>query len=678
MILLGLSSNGRSQTSSEHYVDSLNDLSYDLGSSAPSKAIRIAEKAKNRAVSIKYHDGVTTSLLRIGMAYELQGKLNRALAKYMEAEDYFNHNGGDSLMLAKVFIYQGTLSKSRGEFSQAIALNRRAFAIARRKKDKALMGYALINTSNIYKDQGEYAKGLKVLHDAVKTFGENDYLEKGDIFLNTGNIYELQGRPLEAIAFFQSAARNYQLAKDDFSLTKSHINLGNAYLSVDQLDSALYHYNLAEQISADRFTGLHALIFQNKGALFYRTNQLDSALVYFERSIAMGEEGNDIESKMTALMNIGNIQVDKGQFRESVVSYLKSYEFAQSMNDLQYLRMISAKLSEVYTELGDLTKANNYLHRAQNYQDSISDRLKESLIYEMNYKDQQHQISQLELEVENKNLLLKKQSDFLWLLAIIVFITFVTLVLLYMNSKNKRKRLSAEKETIETEQRMKELINNQEKAELNAKFDGQESERNRISKEIHDNLGSMLSTVKLYFKAIDSQIDQLKNENVIKYEKATSLLDEACDETRRIAHQLSSKRLWDVGLFATVRTLQHQINDSDQLVVELHTHGDDARLDRNVQNSIYRIIQELLQNINKHANAKRVEIQLNVFDDLFNLVVEDDGVGFDVNNLLNKGGIGLREIEYRVKTMSGELTIDSGRGAGTNTTIDIPLNEKDD
>jgi signal transduction histidine kinase len=136
--------------------------------------------------------------------------------------------------------------------------------------------------------------------------------------------------------------------------------------------------------------------------------------------------------------------------------------------------------------------------------------------------------------------------------------------------------------------------------------------------------------------------------------------------------------LWDIGLFATVRTLQRQINDSDQLVVELHTHGDDGRLDRNVQNSIYRIIQELLQNINKHANAKRVEIQLNVFEDLFNLVVEDDGVGFDVNNLLNKGGIGLREIEYRVKTMSGELTIDSGRGAGTNTTIDIPLNEKDD
>ena len=403
---------------------------------------------------------------------------------------------------------------------------------------------------------------------------------------------------------------------------------------------------------------------------------MDSALFYYFKSLAIKDEAGDLDGSLETLKSIGEIAFLQNKTDEAIGFYNRAFELALSFDYLEDLEHISRELSACYQKKNDWEKAMYHLELSKCYRDTISEKLNNAFVYEINYEQEKTNVAELTLKLKNRDAKLEKQAYFLWGVAILALCLVIILYVLFKSNKHKRKVAEMSVENLEKEKKIKDLILNQEKAEINAMFDGQESERNRISKELHDNLGGILSTVKLYFRSIDKQINHLKDENVRKYEKATALLDEACDETRKIAHQLSSKRLNDLGLFATVKTLQNQINDSGELVLNLHTHGDDNELKRLLQNSIYRIIQELVNNVMKHSKAKEVSIQLNVFNDLFNLIIEDDGVGFDVNNLIDNNGLGLREIEVRVKSMNGQFTIDSGRGAGTAITIDLPLKDE--
>lgn len=125
-----------------------------------------------------------------------------------------------------------------------------------------------------------------------------------------------------------------------------------------------------------------------------------------------------------------------------------------------------------------------------------------------------------------------------------------------------------------------------------------------------------------------------------------------------------------------MKNLAEKVEQPGDLEIEILTHGtDDALLIIN-HLAIYRVIQESLANIMKHANAKKVSIQMNVFDDVFNLIIEDDGNGFDANEMVSNNGMGLRNCKARVTNMKGTFNIDSGKGKGTLVNIDIPLDKE--
>jgi signal transduction histidine kinase len=128
-----------------------------------------------------------------------------------------------------------------------------------------------------------------------------------------------------------------------------------------------------------------------------------------------------------------------------------------------------------------------------------------------------------------------------------------------------------------------------------------------------------------------------------------------------------------MGLFAAVSDLKNKLEGSKEIIINLTTYGTDESIFTINEIAIYRIIQESIANTLKHAKATEIDIQLNVFDDVFNLIVEDNGVGFDVNDLLANSGMGLHNIEARVKRMEGTFSIDSGKGKGTTINIDIPI-----
>lgn len=212
------------------------------------------------------------------------------------------------------------------------------------------------------------------------------------------------------------------------------------------------------------------------------------------------------------------------------------------------------------------------------------------------------------------------------------------------------------------------LLQKQEVKAAYAILEAQELERKRIAEDLHDRLGSRLAAVKLHFHAFRNNPGRTND----FFATGSELLDGAVDEVREISHNMSSGILSKFGLAAALQDLQLTLENSKQISVQLHVHHLDERLDLNIELNLYRIVQELVSNILKHANATEIIIQLNRYEAELLLTVEDNGIGFDRQSMSQKG-IGLKNIESRLNKIHGKSHIDSSKGRGTIVNIEIPL-----
>ena len=228
-------------------------------------------------------------------------------------------------------------------------------------------------------------------------------------------------------------------------------------------------------------------------------------------------------------------------------------------------------------------------------------------------------------------------------------------------------------ERLKTNEKINSLLKEQELRSVSSMLDIQERERRRIASDLHDRLGSMLSTVKLYLGSVEEQIDAWNGSGSEQYDKAVSLLDEACDEIRKISHDLVSGELLKFGLTSALRQLAKTIEGTGQLKVNVITFGLEDRLENSVEITLYRVVQELVNNILKHAKASFVNIQLTRTEHELNIMVEDNGIGFDLGGAAGKGGMGIKNVCSRVGKLDGQIRYDSAEGRGTTTMIDIPI-----
>jgi signal transduction histidine kinase len=195
---------------------------------------------------------------------------------------------------------------------------------------------------------------------------------------------------------------------------------------------------------------------------------------------------------------------------------------------------------------------------------------------------------------------------------------------------------------------------------------GQEEERSRLAKDLHDGVGGLLSGIKLSMSTMKGNVF-LSEQNAQAFGNVIMQLDQSIAELRRVSHNMMPEALIKYGLKEALENYCENLNISGKLKVQLQTYGMETRMEQNTEIIIYRIVQELLNNIIKHAEAKKVLIQLSLEDEQFNLTVEDDGKGFDVNEI--KDGAGLANIKARSEYLNGSIDIVSKKGEGTSINI---------
>lgn len=216
----------------------------------------------------------------------------------------------------------------------------------------------------------------------------------------------------------------------------------------------------------------------------------------------------------------------------------------------------------------------------------------------------------------------------------------------------------------------------QEQRKIEAVIASQEKERKRIAEELHDSVGQMLSLVKLNLSRLETGNEQPENQVSMLVQQTSQQLDESIGELRTISHNLMPPDLQTKRMAEIVESLLDKSRSINGPDYQLHIFGVPDDLPDAVKFTLYRVLQEILHNTIKHASAKTISVNLTGTDDGINLIVEDDGVGFDTT--LAQAGLGLKNIHSRVKLLNGYFDVDSSLNRGTIYNITIPINVRNE
>jgi len=202
-------------------------------------------------------------------------------------------------------------------------------------------------------------------------------------------------------------------------------------------------------------------------------------------------------------------------------------------------------------------------------------------------------------------------------------------------------------------------------------IEGQEEERKRIARELHDGLGVLLSATKMQF----TSIKDTSPENRPMIEKAIQLLEQASGDVRKISHNMMPGLLTKLGFFEAVEDLFDNLNDTGNLQAILEINGSQERMPENREIMLYRIVQEMVNNTLKYAQAGKIKLLINVLSDHLTMVFADDGIGFDAEKVLrtNSESLGLKSIQSRVNFLNGEVVLESRPGEGVKYSFQVPL-----
>ncbi|HLF63438.1 MAG TPA: sensor histidine kinase, partial [Saprospiraceae bacterium] len=333
------------------------------------------------------------------------------------------------------------------------------------------------------------------------------------------------------------------------------------------------------------------------------------------------------------------------------------------------------KLAEIHRNLEQWEVAYAYLAKYSIISDSLINDRRQRVIDKLlvAYQTTEQKLKIRELEKDQKisdfqNRLRNVLSFSLLFGSVIVLFGAYFTIRTYQHRFNTNQIIHSQKEEI-NRQRITELENNVKIQSMHSMIQGQEVERERVAKDLHDSLGGLLSTVKLLFDAVQSQDTRIGK--IPEYQRAYSLLDEACKEVRHISNNLQPGALHKLGLVPTVNDLINRVRTADTPMIDFRHYGFNGSLDPRVSLNVFRIVQELLNNALKHSEATEISITMTQTQDTLSVIVQDNGKGYEPGN--TPMGMGTENIASRVNYLKGDLSIHSVIGEGTTSQIDIPV-----
>ncbi|MRX63171.1 tetratricopeptide repeat-containing sensor histidine kinase [Maribacter luteus] len=540
-------------------------------------------------------------------------------------------------------------------------------------------------------DRGNTKKSMEVITIALDFIDKASDLEKTKTLDNYGLILHSLSRHDEAAEAHLKALAVSEKNGNSYRAVVSLSNLGNIYRYLDEKNKALEFYNKALAISLkNNYKNYIANSYGNLGIVYRANNEPEKALEVYKKSIEMHREMGEKFHVAIGLMNLGILYESLEKYEDAKKCQLESKKISSQIKDdigvvltLNNLAVLEAKTNqykkaislldsakaraekidykdaykhiylayaETYSRMGNYKAAYENRTYFEKWKDSISNEnyLKNISELEAKYETEkkEKEIATLsEQKLKNETLIKEQRQQVKWLGATamgVVAMSVLVFLLFKQRTKNKRQN---------------ELID--------AISETQNMERKRIAQDLHDSIGGSLALIKNKLEVASDK------ENISKQDLLGTIetVSKTSDKVRCISHNLMPSELIKFGLVSGIQSILDQI-DKDHINAQLYAHNMEQRIDPTKEIQLYRITQEVIQNVLKHAQAKNLTIYLNKYAKHVSLMLEDDGKGYDH---ASNGGMGISNIKNRIEQLKGTLDIDSSQGRGTTFNIQIPV-----
>lgn len=585
---------------------------YPIESVDPEAAMARYDSLYNVSISKEFHEGAARALAYKGIMYNDAGRYSEALDLYRAALPLII-DSNDPAGIAMIHNNMGVTFNLMGNLDSAAARYLRALAVYESERDTAYQISTLGNTGGIFMELEQFDKASLYFEKALDlALGYGDSLRIADCLINRG--YNAKSREN-----FDAAERDYHRA-----LNIGH-DLGNSYVTY------LAANNLAD--------------------LYYLLDRTDRAVKFSRKSLQSARISENPFYILHASSNLGLYLVEAGRADTAVAILDSVVTLADQLGQKQLVSTSHLYLSEAYAKTGRYAEAyeQSRLHiaAAKELRNETGDALIGELETKYRTAQKDREIAELDLSVALSEAKTARQQTWLIVAGAGSLLLVLLVVAVYKNSKHKER---LHRETM--------LRAEQEAAvdQLRARMDGEERERKRLARELHDGIGGQLAVIRAQMR------------NGADQGSLADALQKTDTEVRRIAHNLMPEILIRHGLKTALNSFVEQCN-GHPYPVSLQFLGDDSALDPETARLVYRVAQELVKNAVKHASPKHILVQVVVDDQEIHLTVEDDGKGMEFMAGEGAGWINIRE---RVRIVGGRVDIDSRPGSGTSVTAVFP------
>ncbi|MCW5898815.1 MAG: sensor histidine kinase [Flavobacteriales bacterium] len=532
----------------------------------------------------------------------------------------------------------------------------------------------LVNHAELLRRRADYAGALEKLVVAGEITDSLDHMPgRCTVLINRGNLYYDQDR-------YELAWDMYRQAVDmaigqglDIIAQNALANMGAAAQMLDRGEQAMQLYDSLYMSLAAEEHMLRAHLLQNLAVVQADLDDHAGAILRHAQALALYEAAGDRNGRMHVLQLRATSLWYLGQRDEALHSLEEALQLARELERHEVRSKILKKLAGYHEARGELGRAIAALQGHIALVDTLNEqRFSNSMaMMEVKYETEKKErlIGLREAELAGERIIREKRSLqrnlLLVLVALLLFIGWLAL-------RNMRHRQSlALKEKELSEKRVEEVLRELELRLVNAMVAGQQQERDRIARELHDGLGSLLSAIKFQFTTMGPIGDEEAIEPVAGLDQMTTMIDDAVVLVRKISHDMVRGGTGEFTLDGALRDLAASITVKGRLDVELSLFGLEERLEAKVEMASYRIVQELVSNALKHGRPSELAISLTRAPQRLNILVEDNGTGFDTSQAAD--GIGLGNVRKRAVDLGGTVDIDSSLGRGTVVSIELPL-----
>ncbi|MBC8753927.1 hypothetical protein H2O64_04545 [Kordia sp. YSTF-M3] len=553
--------------------------------------------------------------------------------------------------------YAGKLQTHQRNLQEAFGALKKVDTTALKQQYKAWYYYVLGDAYR-YSNQEEKAYELKLKAQKLFHATGNEKMANEvnyDLYYTLSSQNHLQ---YNGIYYAKEYFKNAEKLQDTLQLSIAHLVFSRLEDTVMTNEEMEFHLDKAKNYVDALGTISAKYRFYNYKSIYYRDREdFKTSEVYLDSMMHFAKLMNSPDRLDSSLRTKAFNYTLQEKYNEAIEVLKEAEKLPIKENVFNRKIGLYHYLSLNHKSLGNIDSAFVYYEKMVAYRDHV------------NISKQNTMLTLLEtVELSEKNLLLdaeriKQRENFIIVLIVLIAVIIISIIwILYYRSK----KLLAEKE--------KQLAEKEKEIKaIDARNDEKDKQRQRIAGELHDNLGHLIIAIQQCFDNLKVSKDRFQQEEDKLMSKTQELINEAYLKVRNMSH-LEDSASQNSGYWVDViKEYAAIMNESNQLSVEVQSHGTANIVNISIENDLRRMTTELITNAVKHSKASEVSVDITAGEKSITIIVEDDGIGLDKTKLKKQKGLGLNSIEKKTEELKGKFTIDSTENKGTTFIIEIPL-----